>query len=131
MYHVWDKGFGGQLSKSFHSREFECRCGFSSCKQQKVSVELVERLQKARDEFGKPVHVTSGYRCQQHNLLIGSKDTSQHPLGNAVDSVPSEHTTDSLDEWVMILKKYFKAIGIAVNFIHVDTRQDRERTWKY
>ena len=127
-YYEWDKGMGFQLTQNFHGREFECRCG---CVKQKVSKDLVERLQRAREEFGKSVHVTSGYRCLSHNKSIGSKETSQHILGNACDSVPSDFTTDSLDEWILVLKKHFKAIGLAVNFVHVDTREDKERQWKY
>jgi len=43
------------------------------------------QLDKVRELLGKPVNVSSGYRCLQVNRRIGSKDTSQHLKGEAVD----------------------------------------------
>lgn len=34
---------------------------------------------------GKPILISSGYRCIDLNRLLGSKDTSQHVRGEAVD----------------------------------------------
>lgn len=42
-------------------------------------------LQPLRDAWGKPLTVTSGYRCTALNRAVGSKDTSQHRLGQAAD----------------------------------------------
>lgn len=41
-------------------------------------------LQPVRDKFG-AVIVTSGYRCEKLNKIIGSKETSQHLYGQAAD----------------------------------------------
>jgi len=43
------------------------------------------QLDKVRELLGKPVNVSSGYRCLQVNRRLGSKDTSQHLKGEAVD----------------------------------------------
>ena len=37
---------------------------------------------------GKPLHVTSGYRCSLLNATVGGRPTSRHVLGLAVDVVP-------------------------------------------
>ena len=42
-------------------------------------------LQPVRDHFHKPITPHSGYRSLEVNRQIGSKDTSQHILGEAVD----------------------------------------------
>jgi len=42
-------------------------------------------LEPVRKHYRKPVVVNSGYRCLEVNRAIGSKDTSQHTTGNAVD----------------------------------------------
>lgn len=42
-------------------------------------------LDKAREALGKPIHVTSGYRCLQLNRAVGGVATSQHIKGEAVD----------------------------------------------
>ena len=48
------------LSKNFTRKDFKCPCG---CSRQMVDSELVEKLQTIRDKLGKPIKVTSGYRC--------------------------------------------------------------------
>ena len=42
-------------------------------------------LDKVRELLGNPVNISSGYRCLQVNRRLGSKDTSQHLKGEAVD----------------------------------------------
>ena len=43
------------------------------------------QLDKVRELLGKPVNISSGYRCLQVNRRLGSKDSSQHLKGEAVD----------------------------------------------
>ncbi len=42
-------------------------------------------LQCIREHFGKPVHITSGYRTAAHNAAVGGSKSSQHLLGRAAD----------------------------------------------
>lgn len=42
-------------------------------------------LQPIRDKLGKPMIITSGYRCPILNKLIGGAANSQHCKGQAVD----------------------------------------------
>ena len=42
-------------------------------------------LQPLRDMLGKPIHVTSGYRCKELNRLVDGVPTSQHVKGEAAD----------------------------------------------
>ena len=44
-----------------------------------------EVLEPVRAKFDKPVTITSGYRSPELSEAIGSKSTSQHCLGEAVD----------------------------------------------
>jgi len=43
------------------------------------------QLDKVRELLNNPVNISSGYRCLQVNRRIGSKDTSQHLKGEAID----------------------------------------------
>jgi hypothetical protein len=43
------------------------------------------QLDKVRELLNNPVNISSGYRCLQVNRRIGSKDTSQHVKGEAID----------------------------------------------
>jgi zinc D-Ala-D-Ala carboxypeptidase len=42
-------------------------------------------MEQVREVVGQPIVVTSGYRSKQVNDAVGSKDTSQHRTGCAVD----------------------------------------------
>jgi len=42
-------------------------------------------FQPIREHFGKPIHVSSGYRSKDLNKAIGGSQTSQHSRGQAMD----------------------------------------------
>lgn len=49
-------------------------------------VQLAQQvLQPLRNRYGKPIKISSGYRCQALNKAIGGVSTSQHLKGEAVD----------------------------------------------
>lgn len=70
-------------TKNFAPSEFVCpHCG------QGVDVikqELLDALQRLRELWGKPMQVTSGYRCEAHNKAIGGALKSAHVEGKAAD----------------------------------------------
>ena len=47
----------------------------------------VKVLEPARQAYGKPIHVTSGYRSERLNKAVGGKQNSQHMRGQAADLV--------------------------------------------
>lgn len=52
-------------------------------------------LQPARDEFGQPIIISSGYRCPKLNTIVGGATSSRHLYGMAADIVcdsPIEYT---------------------------------------
>ena len=70
-----------QLSPGFRVREFACKGSDVVL----IDDELVVLLQCIREHFGKPVHITSGYRTAEHNAAVGGSKSSQHLLGRAAD----------------------------------------------
>lgn len=48
---------------------------------------LAELLERIRATLGRPVIVTSGYRCESLNIAVGGATTSDHPRGHAADIV--------------------------------------------
>ena len=44
-------------------------------------------LDPLREKYGKPITVTSGYRCPSVNKAVGGEPTSQHTKGEAADIV--------------------------------------------
>lgn len=64
-------------------------------KQQQNLKKLVEFiLDPLREAYGKPIVVTSGYRCDKLNTILGGAKTSQHKLGEAVDIRSLEDTPE-------------------------------------
>lgn len=128
------KGENKQLSNNFRSDEFECPCG--KCTDQFIDQGLIEKLQKVRDKYGKPVNVNSGYRCPEHNTAVGGKIGSAHMSGLAADIAPVLMTLDELDDLYEICYNLFDNIGDGRNkkFVHVDVRAPKKtgkRLWIY
>lgn len=49
-------------------------------------IALVDKiLDPLREAYKKPIIVTSGFRCEELNRLVGGSKTSQHRTGQAVD----------------------------------------------
>ena len=47
--------------------------------------ELIDFLNPIREAWGKPIVVTSGYRCKELNKKVGGVDSSSHTIGYGVD----------------------------------------------
>jgi uncharacterized protein YcbK (DUF882 family) len=137
-YYTWKKGvnepFPGpnKVTPYFRTTEFSCHCDLPECVEQKISVDLIERLNRVREEAAIPVKVTSGYRCGPYQAklrgsgILTAKGTSTHELGHAAD-VSSRDMKKLLEH----IQDEFKAIGLAKSFYHVDLRDDKERRWLY
>jgi len=42
-------------------------------------------MEEVRGIFGKPIRISSGYRCQELNRMVGGSMSSQHTKGQACD----------------------------------------------
>ena len=70
--------------KYFVDDEFRCKhCGMLP--KHGMNTVLMERLDKLRSMYGKPIYVSCGYRCPSHNAEVGGVSDSQHIYGNACD----------------------------------------------
>lgn len=65
------------------------RLGIDNCPDKRTEENLVELaetvLDPIREAYGKPIVVTSGYRCLRLNKAVGGASTSQHMYGQAAD----------------------------------------------
>lgn len=66
-----------------------------------ILCELV--LEPLRMHFGTPVVISSGYRCENLNHLVGGSSTSQHMRGEAVDI--SLNDKSELRRWFEYIKR--------------------------
>lgn len=111
--------------------QFKCKCG---CKQNKISMELVQMLDTARHTAGIPFIISSGYRCIKHNNNVGGVNDSQHIYGNAVDIIWKDY--NQLYHMISALINVgINRIGINYQkkFIHVDISETKTNNiiWKY
>ena len=83
------KEYNTKLSKDcvyFDVSEFACPCGECNGHPAYLDSKLLVRLDDLRKNFGKPVVITSGLRCNKYNAsLSGSASNSKHMTGDAVD----------------------------------------------
>ena len=58
-------------------------------------IALVENiLDPLREAYGKPIIITSGFRCERLNKLVNGSKTSQHRTGQAADIRTVEDTVE-------------------------------------
>lgn len=76
-----------QKIKHFEKSEFACKCGGRYCNGFPAEPEkrVVEVLETVREYAGKPVIISSGVRCSNHNKNVGGVGDSYHKTGRAVD----------------------------------------------
>ena len=89
----------------------------------------VHVLEPVRAHFGKPVRVNSGFRALRVNRAIGSKDGSQHRLGQAADIEIDGVSNADLARWIrdnidfdqLILENYRPGVA-GSGWVHVSWR---------
>ena len=60
-------------------------------------------LDNLRDGWGRPIIVTSGYRCKELNAAVGGTRNSQHLKGQAADII-----SDDFDEFRRFVRRWCK-----------------------
>jgi len=94
-----------QLSPHFNEREFRCRDGDRGLRNQAycnggvgtgIDPRLIQGLEELRTRIGKPIVVSSGYRCLPYNKHLGGAAKSQHLFGTAADVWVQGMTTEQI-----------------------------------
>lgn len=66
--------------------------------------EVIDVINPLRDAWGSGIKISSGYRCEKLNALVGGSSTSAHKIGYAVDMIP---VNGKLSEFKTFCAKYF------------------------
>lgn len=105
-----------KINEFFDTKEFKCKCG--KCGEPVINTALIDALTSLRKATKLPIHITSGYRCPEHNAAVGGKPNSAHVRGLAADVM----VNDSAYRYLFLnhVFKYFNRVGIDATFIHVD-----------
>ena len=122
-----------------HFTDAELNC--PHCGDTRLSLEFLRELERLRTMFGKPMLVTSGYRCPEYNDTVSST------------GMGGPHTVGAVDV-VIAGGRAFELVGMAINlgwrgigvkqhgpwnnrFIHLDRLNSltevrpRPRVWSY
>lgn len=124
-----------KLSDNFRANEFACKC----CDYTIIDTNLINLLEKLRFHVGKPLKITSGYRCPKHNASVGGAALSRHVAGLAADvrwdgfefDIKTEQTKKMIRDLAQVSQLY--GIGWADSFVHLDVDVSRKilTEWKY
>lgn len=117
---------------NFKPAEFRC----SHCGADGIKEGVLEKLQALRTEYGKPMRITSGYRCPKHPNEVTKTTPGAHALGLAADiGVDGAEAHRILG---LAFKHGFTGIGVqqkgSGRFIHVDIRNGElpgPTVWSY
>lgn len=123
------------MTPHFTAEEVACKCGCGMLPKQ----DFMDRAERLRVRFGKPLKVTSGARCPKHNAEVShTGDDGPHTQGRALDF--AIRGADALHLVDCALEEGFTGIGISQKgdsrFVHVDDLpnadgQPRPTIWSY
>lgn len=114
----------------FKESEFACTCG---CGRADMEPELLAKLQALRDAYGKPMIVTSGFRCSNHPNEASKLNPGSHGQGKAADI----RTVSGGQKYEVKRLAYalgFVGVGDGDTFTHLDIGHDnaaRPANWRY
>lgn len=116
---------------NFSESEFACK----HCGKTEMDPQFMATLQQLRTAYGKPMKITSGYRCAEHPFEARKSSPGAHNMGIACDVAVSGQDAYQLIQLAFV----FGFTGIGVNqkgsgrFIHLDTWREgpRPNVWSY
>jgi hypothetical protein len=114
----------GYITGNFKFLDFRCRCRrcFDNEDSPITNLKTVRALQRARERFGKPIIVTRGVSCAEHNAEIGGAKDSRHlpEHADAFDVL----VTDSREAWLLVAAFMAESLTVRVydDHIHCDDR---------
>jgi len=116
---------------NFKADEFKC----SHCGDNEIKEELLDKLQALRSRYGKPMRITSGYRCPRHPIEAAKSAPGPHSSGLACDV--GVEGADAHKLLGLALDAGFKGIGVQQKgtgrFLHLDllNAPNRPTLWSY
>jgi uncharacterized protein YcbK (DUF882 family) len=112
--------------KYFSKKEFDCQ----HTGENRMEQAFLDKLDALREHCGFPFVITSGYRSPDHPIEAVKEIPGTHAQGIAADI----KITNSAQRYTIIreaLAHGFTGLGVAGDFIHVDTRGTVPVIWTY
>ena len=120
------KQYETHLTYGLSHAEFRCRCGRPSCHFTLVAKSLILSYKGVRYDYGTPLKINSGFRCQKHNKNVGGLDESSHTTGHAIDISTKGLDGQAKDDLIDFAKRRFDVVLVYKYFIHChnEAKQD-------
>ena len=119
------------LYANFSKKEFDC----THCGENQMTPEFMSKLQALRMKYGKPMRITSGYRCPEHPIEAKKAKPGAHSSGCACDV--GVEGQDAYQLLKLAFQLGFTGIGVQQKgngrFIHLDIldQPPRPNVWSY
>jgi zinc D-Ala-D-Ala carboxypeptidase len=121
--------------KNFVEAEFRCK-HTGRCE---MHPDFMDRLQSLRNEYGKPMLISSGFRHPSHPVEMRKPRPGAHTFGRAADIMVSH--ADAVELLGLAIRHGFTGFGVAQRpgsprFIHIDdmapeVTRPRPSIWSY
>jgi uncharacterized protein YcbK (DUF882 family) len=104
-----------------------------------MSPEFMDALDELREAYGKPLRVTSGYRCPEHPIEARKASAGAHSTGKAIDLAVDRGEAYEVLKLALAMD-VFTGIGVqqkgSGRFIHLDACEEPEMSprptvWSY
>tara|TARA_Y100000593_G_scaffold25116_1_gene50011 strand:+ start:1189 stop:1569 length:381 start_codon:yes stop_codon:yes gene_type:complete len=124
------------ITKNFTTDEMACSC----CGKSDMDDEFMRILQSIRDEMQRPLKITSGFRCEEHNQRVSTTGKKgPHTFAKAADILISG--ADAMRLFTIAQKHGVSGVGMsqrgvhAKRFVHLDILSPdegpRPTVWTY
>lgn len=122
--YIMDTDANENIGKHFKVKEFACKDG-----SQVVFIDdyLVSILDILRNQVGKPVRITSGYRTPARNKAVGGAKYSYHMRGQAADIRIEGMTAKEIANKLNKIIPFGCGIIVYNTWVHIDTRAKKYR----
>ena len=113
--------------------KLKCTCGHPDCDQRSVKQWVLNQVQHVRDDYNKPMTVTSGGRCPNHPDELHKTKAGDHQKCTGIDIY---YETVIERNKLMVLAGRHGATRVAwgSNFVHMAWTKTNDRsvpTWEY
>jgi uncharacterized protein YcbK (DUF882 family) len=125
---------GRQITKNFNEDELKC----THCGDMHFTDLAVQKLQKVRDRYNKPMYLTSAYRCPVYNNGVSSTGFDGPHTVTENDNITVDVKVSGKDAYNLIaiaIDEGFTGVGVSQKgphkhrFIHLDCIEGAVRPW--
>ncbi|MBO54049.1 MAG: peptidase M15 [Dehalococcoidia bacterium] len=101
------------ITKNFTTDEMACSC----CGKSDMDDEFMRILQSIRDEMQRPLKITSGFRCEEHNQRVSTTGKKgPHTFAKAADILISG--ADAMRLFTIAQKHGVSGVGMSQRGVH-------------